>query len=63
MAANRRPVDDARRSISQYRKLADTAKLNATKAVDLSSRDWFLSLAKTMTVLADTLEKQPLNSN
>ena len=58
MAANRRPVDDARRSISQYRKLADTAKLNAAHAMDASSRDWFFALAKAMKALADGLEMQ-----
>ena len=63
MAAKRRPVDKIRRSISQYRKLADTAKLNARIAADTSSREWFLSLEKTMTALADALEKQPPNSN
>ena len=57
MAANRFPADKVRRSILQYRKLAAQAKDNAGRAVDDGSRDWFLALAKTMTRLADALEK------
>lgn len=63
MTAQRHPADNVRRTISQYRRLADMAKLNAGIAVDSESRDWFLSLAKSMTAFADALEKQPPNSN
>ena len=63
MNANRRTVDDACKTISQYRKFADAAKINAQKAVDADSRDWFLSLAQTMTALADALQEKPSNSN
>jgi hypothetical protein len=61
--AKRRTVDDTRKTISQYRKFADSAKINAQKAVDADSRDWFLSLAQTMTALADALQEKPSNSN
>ncbi|HXI99913.1 MAG TPA: hypothetical protein VNH44_01745 [Micropepsaceae bacterium] len=58
MAAPRFPADDARKTILQYRKLADQAKVNAEKAGDEAGKEWFLSLAKTMTALADALESQ-----
>jgi len=61
--ANRRTVDDVRKTISQYRKLADSAKMNAQNALDADSRAWFLSLAQTMTALADALQEKPSNSN
>jgi hypothetical protein len=63
MTANRHPADNLRRTILQYRRLADMARLNAGMAVDSESRDWFLSLAKSMTALADALEEQPPDSN
>jgi hypothetical protein len=58
MAAKRFPSDNARKAISQYRKLADQAKINAEKTTDETAREWFLSLAKTMDALADALQDQ-----
>jgi hypothetical protein len=58
MVSKRFPADDTRKAIAQYRKLADQAKLNAAKAGDDAGKEWFLSLAKTMTALADALQAQ-----
>ena len=67
MAAKHNAIDDAhrskRRTISQYRMFADQAKTNAGRAIDDDSREWFLSLAKTMTRLADALQEQVLKSD
>jgi hypothetical protein len=46
------------RTITQYRKLAEQAKINAQRAADRSAREWFLSLAKSMNDLAAGLEDQ-----
>ncbi len=48
------------KAISPYRKLADQANINARKAVSADCRNWFLSLARTMTALADALKEPPL---
>lgn len=50
------PGDDARKMANQYRKLAQQALTNARRAIDLNARHWFLSLADTMTRLAETYE-------
>jgi hypothetical protein len=59
MAIDRFPIDDTRKAIAQYRKLADQAKLNAEKVTDEAGREWFLSLANTMTALANALKEGP----
>ncbi len=48
------------KAISPYRKLADQAKINARNAVRADCRNWFLSLARTMTALADAMKEPPL---
>jgi len=63
MAYKRLPADNVRKTIAQYRKLADQAKFNADRSADEAGRTWFLSLAKTMTALADALQEKPPNSN
>ena len=50
----------AKKLIGQYRLLADQAKRNAAMSSDKDGREWFQSLAKTMTALADALERPNL---
>jgi hypothetical protein len=48
-------ADKTKRLVGQYKTLADQAKRNAAMAPDRDSREWFLSLAKTMSALANAL--------
>jgi hypothetical protein len=56
MDANRFSADSMRSAIVHYRTVADRAKVNAEMAEDAVGRDWFLSLARSITSLADTLQ-------
>jgi hypothetical protein len=55
--------DPKSKAIRQYRKLADWATINAGRMTVRADRDWFLSLARTMTALADALELQQLGDS
>jgi hypothetical protein len=63
MDANRLLVDNMRSAIVHYRMVADRAKVNADMAEDAVGRDWFLSLARSITALADTLHSLTRISN
>jgi hypothetical protein len=56
MDVNRLSMDNLRSAIVHYRMVADRAKVNADFAEDAVGRDWFLSLARSITALADTLQ-------
>jgi hypothetical protein len=63
MAGSRFKADEVGKTISQYRKLAKQAEGNAARVGDAEAREWFLSLAKTMTNLAAALGRTPPDSN
>ena len=63
MDANRLSVDNMRSAIVHYRMVADRAKVNADMADDAVGRDWFLSLARSVVSLADTLQSLMRISN
>jgi hypothetical protein len=52
------PADKLERMIAQYRQLSDQATINAARAADSDGKNWFLSLAKSMAALADSLKQQ-----
>jgi hypothetical protein len=56
MDGNRLSVDHMRSAVVHYRMVADRAKVNADLAKDAVGRDWLLSLARSITTLADTLQ-------
>jgi hypothetical protein len=63
MSAHPPFFDTKSSAVRQYRQLADWATINAGRMTVHADRDWFLSLASTMTALADAMELQRLGDS